>query len=450
MTPDRLIVRPGFALSGSLSPDGQFAIPGDKSISHRAALFAALAAGESRIENFLFSGVTQAMLNALTTLGIAWSVENGALMVHGRGFGGFKKRAPLIDCGNSATTLRLLAGALAACGTATTLDGSPGLRKRPMGRIVEPLRRMGISIQTQDGCAPLGLEGRQGGKRLTALEYILPVASAQVKSCLLLAGLAADGMTVLREPGPSRDHSERMLRAMGVEVENRSEAGPPAVYITRLVPPVGDLQPLHMKLPGDSSSAAFLVVAAVITPGSEITLRQVGLNPTRTGLLDALGQMGADIQIEAAGEQGGEPLGDLIVRSSPLHGVEISGDLVVRMIDEFPAFAVAAAYAQGETIVRDAQELRYKETDRIAALCHELRSLSVAAEETPDGFIVRGGKPLSGGQVGVYGDHRIAMALAVAGLAAQAPVEIPGAEIIHESFPQFVPILEFLGANVMS
>lgn len=437
-----LTVSPGKPLNGSLS------LPGDKSLSHRAALLAAMAVGESRVENFLVSGVTQAMLDALTALGVGWLLRDTTLIVNSRGIGFWQPPVNPLSCGSSATTLRLLAGALAAAGIPAVLDGSGGLRRRPMQRIVIPLQQMGVSIEASQGCAPV----RLGKSRLPlrAIDYALPVASAQIKSCLLFAGMAASGPITLREPGPSRDHTERMLNSLGISVTSQrltATGDQLEGYITRLYPPKTlILPPLHLELPGDISAAAFLIVAALITPDSEITLKRVGLNPTRCGIIEALQSMGADIHIHAAGEQGGEPVGDISVRSSVLHATQVSGSLVVRMIDEFPAFAVAAAYAQGRTVVREAEELRHKESDRITAMCTELRSLGVQAEETPDGFEIEAGEVVSGGVVDAHGDHRLAMSLAVAGLASSEPVTIRAAEIINESFPDFISALESLGA----
>jgi 3-phosphoshikimate 1-carboxyvinyltransferase len=435
-----LTTAPGNPLRGSLT------VPGDKSLSHRAALFAALAEGESCVENFLVSGVTAAMLRSLTALGVDYQLEDQTLRVQGHGLAGLRPSPGALDCGNSATTIRLLAGAVAAAGIPAVLDGSPGLRRRPMERIAAPLARMGVGIHTAaGGGAPLHLEARPAGQSLRALDERLPVASAQVKTCLLLAALAADGPSHLVEPALSRDHSERMLRGMGVEVTNQILPG--GATSVRLKPPTGPLNPLHGALPGDFSAAAFLIAAALIVPGSALRLEGVGLNPTRTGLIDALRAMGARIQVTRQGETCGEPVGDLLVEAGLLRGGEVSGELVVRMIDEFPAFAAAAAFAQGPTRVRDAAELRYKESDRISALCAELRAVGVAAEETPDGFILPGGG-VRGGQVNPHGDHRLAMALAVAGLAAAGPVQVAGAEITHESFPDFAAALAGLGGQV--
>jgi 3-phosphoshikimate 1-carboxyvinyltransferase len=320
-------------------------------------------------------------------------------------------------------------------GVPAVLDGSEGLRRRPMGRIVEPLRQMGVQIAAAGGCAPLTL-GRSV-RPLRPLDYDLPVASAQIKTCLLLAALAGGGPTTLREPGPSRDHSERLLRSQGIAVSSQkmAEGGRP-VYVTRLDPPYSlALKPLALALPCDFSAAAFLIVAALVTPGSSIVLREVGLNPARTGLLDALLAMGADICIAKPATRSGEPVGDVQVRHSTLHATRVAGEQVVRMIDEFPIFAVAAAFAEGTTTVSDAAELRLKESDRISGLCSELRALGAAAEERPDGFSITGGALRGGARVDAHGDHRLAMSLAVAGLAADQPVTVGEAEIMGESFP---------------
>jgi 3-phosphoshikimate 1-carboxyvinyltransferase len=434
-------VRPGAPLRGSYTPHG------DKSLAHRAALLAALGEGESVIDNFLVAGVTQAMLRALTALGVAWELFGARLSVRGLGIDGLTLPKEAIDCGNSATTLRLLAGGLAAAGVRATLDGSPGLRRRPMGRIVAPLRLMGVPVEAADNRAPLTLGA--GRMPLKPLAYRLPVASAQVKSCLLLAGLAAGGASVLDEPGPSRDHTERMLRNQGFQVYSEIlQVEGVRLYRTRLEPPMRLAIPAQrLKLPGDMSAAAFLIVAALITPGSDVVIRDVGLNPTRTGLVEALQAMGADIHVAAAGERHGEPVGDLHVRHSQLHGTQVSGEAVVRMIDEFPAFAVAAAYAYGETSVRHAEELRHKESDRISALCQELNALGSEAIETQDGFIIHAWGGLKGGRVEAHGDHRLAMALAVAGLAAHEGVVVDGAEAYYESYPDFPQVLQALGVD---
>jgi len=441
-----LITSPGYSLQGSVT------LAGDKSISHRAALFSVLAEGESRIENFPDSGVSQVMLSALSALGVEWELSGSSLRVDGCGLTGLVPINAVINCGNSATALRLLAGVLAVAGIPAVLDGSKSLRRRPMGRIVKPLRAMGVQVEAQQGwldqdriTAPLRFARRDPGTKLEAINPCLHVASAQVKSCLLLAALAADAPTVIREPAVSRDHTERMLRCMGVEV--RSEfLDSEGLQAVTLVPFSSlSLKPLRFSIPGDISSAAFLMVAALITPGSEISVKGVLLNPTRTGLLDALISMGADIGIVPGGEINGEPFGDVTIRHSSLQSVQIFGDQVVSMIDEFPAFSIAAAFAEGDSIVKDAKELRYKESDRISGLCIQLRALGVEVDEVHDGFIIHGGKGVQGGVVDPQGDHRLAMAFSIAGCAAAGPVIVRNAEIIAESYPGFVSTLQSLG-----
>ncbi len=431
-----LYVRPSSALRGRVAP------PGDKSISHRAILLAAMARGQSHIQNLLVAGVTRPMMEAVAALGPQLHLEGTTLTVESAGFRAWKSPNAALYCGHSATTMRLLAGALAAAGVPAVLDGSPGLRRRPMRRVVEPLQKMGAPIRDTDGHAPLVLEARDPRRPLRGGVFSLPVASAQVKSALLLAGLAADGPVEVREPGPSRDHTERMFRALGIPIEFRPGW-------VRMEPPSLPLPPLRARIPGDVSSAAFLAVAALIVPGSDIVLQGVGLNPTRTGLLEALQRMGARLQIRERGTQAGEPWGDLHVVYSPhLRGITVSGDLVVRMIDEFPVFAVAAAHARGTTVVQDAGELRHKESDRIAQLVKQLRALGIRAEERPDGFVIHGGEGWRGGEVEAAGDHRLAMALAVAGLAAREPVRIREGHMFRESYPAFVEDLRRLGASI--
>jgi 3-phosphoshikimate 1-carboxyvinyltransferase len=417
---------------------GEILLPGDKSLSHRAALFAALAQGESVIDRFLVSGVTRAMLNALTALGVDWRLDGTRLCVTGRGLRGLRAPDAPISCGNSATTIRLLAGALAAAGTPCVLDGSEGLRKRPMNRVTDPLRAMGVPISTESGCAPLTLAARDAATPLRAGDHTLSVASAQVKSCLIIAALAADGASTIREPGPSRDHTERMLAAMGAGI---CAAEPLTVRVEPLAKP---LAPLRVELAGDISSATFLLAAAALVPGSAVLIRDVGVNPTRTGILDVLASMGAGVRVENQRLVAGEPVADIRLAAAPLKAAQVGGDTVVRMIDEFPAFSVLACFADGVTEVRDAEELRYKETDRISVMCGELRKLGVELEERKDGFSIRGGT-LRGGACEAHGDHRLAMSLALAGLASPSPVTVHHAEILSESFPDFVPQLRTLG-----
>ncbi len=444
----QLAIHPGYPLRGEVLSSGKEGVPGDKSISHRAALFSALAEGESVIENFQISGVTMPMLNALEKLSVDWNLDEAKLTVQGKGFPGLGKLHTPLNCGNSATTMRLLAGALSAGGVIATLDGSDGLRRRPMNRIIDPLRKMGVQISSTGGCAPLYIE--KTNFPLVATEHKLPVASAQVKSSILLAALAAEGETIIDEPGLSRDHTERMLNNMGISVESKTIFNNDQKHrVTRIIPAKNQsLQPFHLIIPGDFSAAAFLIVAACITPGSDLVLRGVGMNPTRTGLLEALLMMGAKIDILSFSEHSGEPVGDLHVRSGNLKGVNISGELVVRMIDEFPIFTVAAAYAQGITEVKDAAELRTKESDRITDLCTEIRQLGVEVYENFDGFCLVGGSLPQGGEVFSHLDHRLAMSLAVAGMGAQNQVLINHAEVVSESFPSFTAILRTIGASI--
>ena len=419
---------------------GRVTVPGDKSLAHRVALFAALADGESEVGNYPDSGVTRAMRNALVSLGVPSALEDGVLSISGKGQ---LQPNATVYCGNSATTFRLLAGVLAATGTPATLDGSEGLRRRPMERIAEPLRLMGADVSTTDGHAPLVFSPAS----LHGIDYTLPVASSQVLSCLQLAALGADGVSTFRVPGPVRDHTTRMLRVMGARIEE--DGLKTRVYPLRSLESLGSLgflgalKPLNGTLPGDISSAAFLLVAAAIVPGSRITVTDVGLNPTRTGILDVLSDMGASIAISNVRETFGEPSGDVTLAAAPLHGISIGGDLVVRSIDEFPAIAVAAAFAGGTTTVRDAEELRYKESDRISAIVAQLRALGADVMETPDGFSIRGGT-VRGGTARANGDHRLAMSMALCGLRAPEPVVVAGAEILNESFPEFTAKLAAL------
>ncbi len=409
---------------------GSVSLPGDKSLAHRAALFAALAEGESEVGNYPDSGVTRAMRGALESLGVPSTIDGGVLRVKGNGMHPFPNSGATAYCGNSATTIRLLAGAVAATHSAAVLDGSEGLRKRPMNRIVEPLRQMGADVSSTDGCAPL----RISPAPLECIGYELPVASAQVLSCLQIAALGAEGESRFTVDAPVRDHTSRMLRAMGAEVVDSW----PDVFVESLNKP---LSPLHGTLPGDISSAAFLFAAAAIVPGSRITVTGVGVNPTRTGILDVLSKMGAKVSLANEREEMGEPVADVTLAAEPLHCVEIAGDLVVRSIDEFPAIAAVAAFAEGRTVVREAEELRYKETDRIAAIVTQLRALGAEVEELEDGFAVCGGT-LKGGTACANGDHRLAMSMAVCGLC--APVSVEGAEILNESFPDFERVITSL------
>lgn len=429
-----LRVTPGAALRGDVT------VPGDKSISHRALLLGALADGRSEVRGWLPAADCQATLNAVRALGIL--VEQATptdLVIHGRGLRGLRPPGPdlPLDCQGSGTTLRLLAGILAGYPQRSVLDGHAGLRRRPMERVAAPLRLMGAAVDTTGGRPPVAVQGGH----LQGIDYTMPVASAQVKSAVLLAALYARGETVVRQPGPARDHTERMLRAQGVTVHEDGDA-------IRLDPPHLPLAPWSLAVPADFSSAAFLLVAGLLVPGSEVTIRQTNVNPTRTGLLDVLQAMGGRIEVINPAAQAGEPLADLCARPATLTGGQVAGDLVVRMIDEFPILAVAATQAQGETTIRDAGELRVKESDRIAAVASELRRLGAHIEEQADGFVVSGPTPLRGTHVDSHGDHRLAMALVVAGLIAGGETVVSGCEVIGDSFPGFVPQLRRLGATI--
>jgi 3-phosphoshikimate 1-carboxyvinyltransferase len=429
---------------------GTVGVPGDKSISHRALMLGALAEGTSRVEGFLPSGDCLATLACLRQLGV--QIEHSttgaatSLVIQGRGLRGLRSSEAELDCGRSGTTMRLLAGILAGQYFDTVLSGAPQLLRRPMRRITDPLRRMGARIRDTGGHAPIfidAVEGLRGG------DYELAVASAQVKSALLLAGLFAGEPLAVSLPGPARDHTERMLAA---QIEPRQAALAPLTFdatFARLDPSgIGRLRAIDRVVPGDISSAAFPLVAALLLPDSEVTLTDIGINPTRTGLLDVLSSMGADISLDHVRDQGGEPVADLTIRYSALTGTEVAGDTVVRMIDEFPILSLLATQARGTTVVRDAEELRVKETDRILNVVTELRKLGAVIEARPDGFVVEGPTQLQGAEVDSQGDHRLAMTLSIAGLIAEGETTVLGAECIPDSFPGFVETMQLLGATI--
>ena len=413
--------------------EGAVALPADKSIAHRAALFAALGDGRSVITNYPTSADPRSTLACLRQLGIEIDEdEPGILAVQGGGLEGLRRPKAPLDCGNSGTTMRLIAGILAGQSFATTLLGDASLSRRPMLRIAEPLRRMNAVVNLEDGHAPIKIAG---GQRLRGIDYPLPVPSAQVKSCVLLAGLYAEGETTVVETLPSRDHTERML---GLDVfEMGGER-----YLT--VAQGHRIPARTWTVPRDFSAAAFLLVAGSIVPEGEVYLPGVGLNPSRSALLAVLRIMGADIKIEYEREEGGEPLADLKVRPATLHGVSIDGALIPNLIDEIPVLAVAAACAEGRTEIRDAAELRVKETDRIDAMVKNLRALGAEVEEFEDGLAVTGGPPLTGTTVDSFDDHRIAMAMGVAALVASGQTTIANADVARVSFPGFWETLERL------
>ncbi len=416
MTP--LTVGPGAPLRGVLR------MPPDKSMSHRAAILGAIARGSTRVAGFLRADDCLATLRCLRSLGVPIQETPEGLVIDGSRLA---EPEDVLDVGNSGTTIRLLAGVLAGQSFHSILTGDASIRRRPMDRITEPLGRMGARISGRSGgrLAPLSIDG--GGLR--GIRYVTPVASAQVKSAILLAGLFADGETAVQEPFLSRDHTERMLGAFGVPVEREGLT----VRLRGPVVPRGTA----LRIPGDLSSAAYFLVAAACVPGSEVIVEDIGLNPTRTGILDVLRMMGAVVDVRDVRDEGGEPVGTVMARASRLRGTTIGGDLIPRALDELPVIAVAAVGAEGETVIRDAAELRVKESDRITALARELGRLGATIEVLPDGLAITGNRRLRGGRAASGGDHRIAMALAVAGLCADAPVVIDDPACIHTSFPEF-------------
>ena len=420
--------RPGKPLHGELR------VPGDKSVSHRALMLSAIAEGTSHIRGFLEGDDTRATAAVLSKLGVKIDAPSaGERVVHGVGLHGLRGCNEPLDCGNAGTGMRLLSGLLAGQAFDSELIGDASLSKRPMRRVTDPLTQMGAKIDTRDGLPPLLL---RGGQAMQGIHYALPVASAQVKSALLLAGLYSDGVTEIIEPHPTRDYTERMLAAFGWPIDfspgHASLEGGHRLFAT------------DVEVPADFSSAAFFLVAASIVPSSHLRLPAVGLNPRRTGLLHALRLMGADISIEHLRESGGEPVGDLVIRHAPLHGIELPESLVPDMIDEFPVLFIAASVASGTTTIRGAAELRVKESDRIASMANGLRALGAAIEETPDGAIIHGGR-LGGGSVETHLDHRIAMSFAVAGLVAEAPVRINDCSHVATSFPGFLELANGCG-----
>jgi 3-phosphoshikimate 1-carboxyvinyltransferase len=426
------LIRPG----GSLR--GRFRIPGDKSISHRVVILGALAQGVSRVSGLLEGEDVLATVAAFRAMGVhIEGPRDGQAAIEGMGLHGLQPPPAPLDMGNSGTAMRLLAGVLAAQRFDSKLVGDVSLQRRPMRRVTEPLVSMGAMIATtEDGCPPLSISG---GRALHGIEYVMPVASAQVKSALLLAGLYARGTTVLTEPAITRDHTERMLRAFGYTVESEGRH-------VRILGG-GKLYGCEMAVPGDLSSAAFFLVGAAIAPDADLLLEAVGVNPTRAGIIELLQRMGAAIAVVPRGNVGGEPVADIRVRSSQLRGIVIHRDDVPRAIDEFPALFVAAACAKGETVLRGAEELRVKESDRIAVMAEGLGQLGVKAREQRDGIIIRGGG-LSGGHVQSHGDHRIAMAFAVAALAAKGAIVVHDCKNVNTSFPGFTGLAAQAGLPI--
>lgn len=425
--------RPSLSARPSAALSGRVRAPGDKSISHRALILAALAQGESRIEGLLESDDVLATRAAVAALGAqTQNLAPGICRVTGRG--GLQQPEAIIDCGNSGTAARLLMGAVAGWPIEVAFDGDASLRGRPMGRVAEPLIQMGARVTGER--LPLRVDGGP----LTAIDWISRTASAQVKSAILLAGLRAEGTTSVTEPAASRDHTERMLPLFGVEVRR---AG-----LTASVEGGQALRPTDLTVPGDPSSAAFPLAAALIVPGSEVTVEGVMLNPARTGLFDTLIEMGADLTITHRREQGGETVGDITARASSLRGVEVPPERAAAMIDEYPILAALAATAEGTTVMRGLKELRIKESDRIALMARGLAACGVAVEEEAEGLIVAGGRVAGGAKVETAHDHRIAMSHLVLGLAAERPITVNHPEMIATSFPGFVEMMQGLGAEI--
>jgi len=425
------VVKAARALEGKVSP------PGDKSISHRAVILNGIARGNAKVRNFAKSADCLATVSCMRALGVKVEpLESDGLLVKGVGEKGLREANDVLSVENSATTMRLLAGLLAAQPFLSIITGDESLRSRPMDRVIQPLRLMGAQIwgRNNDTRAPLVIRGGQ----LHGIHYTLPVASAQLKSALLLAALFTQGDTVLKEPMPSRDHTERMLKAMGAEIGVKGDA----ISISP-----GHLKGVDVTVPADISSAAFWLVAGAIHPRAKIRLLNIGINPTRSGILDVLNSMGASLSLENRSVVSGEPIADLMVQSSRLSGIEVGGELIPRVIDEIPLIALAASVAQGRTVIRDAQELRVKETDRISATVKELRKIGADVEEMPDGMVIRGNKGLHGAACDSHGDHRLAMMLGVAALVAEGETEIDNAEAVNISYPRFWQDLKRLSSG---
>jgi len=414
----------------SASLHGELSVPGDKSISHRAVMLGALARGTTRITNFLQGADCLSTISCFQQMGIEIENNEQELLVYGKGLYGLSKPEEILDVGNSGTTTRLLSGILAGQSFPSEITGDSSIQKRPMKRIMVPLTMMGANISSikGNGCAPLSIGGRRG-EALKAVDYVSPVASAQVKSCILLAGLYADGLTSVTEPALSRNHTERMLTHFGAKVHILGNKA--------AVEPEPSMEARDILVPGDISSAAYFIAAALLIPGSEILLKNVGTNPTRDGMLRVCKAMGADITCLNENCDSGEPTADLLIRYSPLKATVIQGELIPALIDEIPILAVLAAFAEGTTVIRDAAELKVKESDRIQTVTENLLQMGAKVTPTEDGMIIEGGNPLHGSQIDSHMDHRIAMSFAVAGLAAEGTTRILDADCVSISYPEF-------------
>lgn len=413
---------------------GEVTIPGDKSVSHRSVMFGAIAKGTTEIHNFLQGADCLSTIACFSGMGVAIENNGDTVLVHGNGMRGLKKPDSILDCGNSGTTTRLISGILAAQDFTVTLTGDESIQKRPMKRIMTPLSLMGAQIRSihDNGCAPLEIMGSS----LHGIHYQSPVASAQVKSAILLAGLYADGETRVTEPYLSRNHTELMLSRFGADVHTEDT--------TAVIRTASELFGQKIFVPGDISSAAFFLAAGLITPNSEILVRNVGINPTRDGILHVFRDMGADITMLNVKDDGGEPTADILVRSSSLHGTVIGGSIIPTLIDELPVIAAAACFAHGDTIIRDASELKVKESNRVEVMVRNLSAMGAHVEETEDGMIIHGGRPLHGAVIDSRLDHRIAMTFAIAAGLADGVTEILGAECVNISYPGFYTDLQRL------
>lgn len=417
---------------------GTLTVSGDKSISHRAVMLGSLATGTTEIEGFLPGEDCLSTICCFRSMGVQIEQNGSSVKVFGRGLRELTAPAGILDCGNSGTTTRLLSGVLAAQHFNSVLSGDASIQRRPMKRIMIPLRAMGADITSVSGndCAPLSVHGKQ----LYGIHFNSPIASAQVKSAVLLAGLYASGQTTVTEPALSRDHTERMLRSFGAKVLTGNFEDRPSVTVTE----TQNLYGTEISVPGDISSAAFFLVGASIVPGSEVVLRNVGINPTRDGVISALRAMGAKIEVLEVRNEDSEPAADLLVRYAPLHGTEIGGELIPRLIDELPVLAAAAAVAEGRTVIRDAAELKVKESNRIRTMAEGLSRLGAKVEETEDGLIIDGGAALHGGAVESYSDHRIAMSFAILSLVTDGEVRISDPDCVNISAPTFYEDLKSL------
>lgn len=422
------LIKPKNSLNGTIT------IPGDKSISHRAVMFGSISKGETIVKGFLTGDDCMSTISCFRNLGVDIKINNDTVIIKGNGLDGLVKPKDILDVGNSGTTIRLISGILSAQPFSCKITGDSSIQKRPMNRVILPLSEMGADIkgEIKDGYAPLIING----KKLKGIEYTLPVASAQVKSAILLASLFADSKTIINEPVASRNHTEIMLNYMGADIKKTDKK----IIST----PVKQLYSKEIEIPGDISSAAFFIVAGLIMQNSHILIKNVGINETRTGIIDSLKEMGGNINILNKKNDSGELTADIEVKSSNLKAITISGEIIPRMIDEIPIFAVAALFADGKTIIKDAEELKVKESNRIKTMSEELKKLGANVEETDDGMIIEGNSILKGNEVESHNDHRVAMSLSIAGLKAKGETVIKNSNCVNISFPNFYEYLEKL------